>query len=212
MDKPVASTKAANSFFKLASFGKRMEFSIISEMLCQGLDVYRPMVDDKGIDAVIRRDDGTYVEVQIKARSNDPDLKVPGAFCAVKCTPRTNYWFVFHIAQAGPNGTMWIMRSDEFTDRASKNINGKNKDKYSLHLCGTEPLCGGMPNTWFHCACPAGYPVQVLRIILLRVNLLSAWKITHGASKLRIKGYTSSGRQTETLKLSGTNAVNIFLP
>ena len=53
MDKPVASTKAANSFFKLASFGKRMEFSIISEMLCQGLDVYRPMVDDKGIDAVI---------------------------------------------------------------------------------------------------------------------------------------------------------------
>ena len=56
------------------------------------------------------------------------------------------------------------------------------------------------------------YPVQVLRIILLRVNLLSAWKITHGASKLRIKGYTSSGRQTETLKLSGTNAVNIFLP
>lgn len=137
MDKPVASTKAANSFFKLASFGKRMEFSIISEMLCQGLDVYRPMVDDKGIDAVIRRDDGTYVEVQIKARSNDPDLKVPGAFCAVKCIPRANYWFVFHIAQAGPNGTMWIMRSDEFTDRASKNINGKNKDKYSLHLCGT---------------------------------------------------------------------------
>lgn len=55
-----------------------MEFLIISEMLCQGLDVYRPVVDDKGIDAVIRRDDGTYVEVQIKARSNDPDLKVPG--------------------------------------------------------------------------------------------------------------------------------------
>jgi len=33
-------------------------------MLKEGIDVYFPLIDDNGIDAVIRRPDGTFIEVQ----------------------------------------------------------------------------------------------------------------------------------------------------
>jgi hypothetical protein len=47
-------------FRDTASFGKRIEYSIIGEMLKEGLDVYTPMVDDIGIDAIIRKADGSF--------------------------------------------------------------------------------------------------------------------------------------------------------
>lgn len=52
-----------------AGFGKRIEYWIVGRMLKEGLDVYLPLVDDDAIDAVIRRPDGTFTTVQIKARS-----------------------------------------------------------------------------------------------------------------------------------------------
>jgi hypothetical protein len=44
----------AHSFRHTASFGKRIEYWIIGQMLKEGLDVYVPLVDDDAIDAVIR--------------------------------------------------------------------------------------------------------------------------------------------------------------
>ena len=49
-----------HSFTNLASFGKRIEHFLIGQMLKEGLDVYLPVVDDKGIDAVVRRPDGSF--------------------------------------------------------------------------------------------------------------------------------------------------------
>ena len=66
----------------LAAFGKRIEFWLIGQMLKEGLDVYVPLVDDIAIDAVIRRPDGSFAEVQIKARSKDVIFGDGGAlFC-----------------------------------------------------------------------------------------------------------------------------------
>ena len=48
-----------------------MEFVIIAEMLSEGLDGYTPLIDDNGIDAVVRKPDGSFVEIQIKTRSKD---------------------------------------------------------------------------------------------------------------------------------------------
>lgn len=33
--------------------------------------MYGPLVDDHGVDCVIKKDDGTFIEVQIKARSSE---------------------------------------------------------------------------------------------------------------------------------------------
>jgi len=52
-----------------AGFGKRIEYWIVGKMLKEGLDVYMPLVDDDAIDAVVRRQDGSFITVQIKARS-----------------------------------------------------------------------------------------------------------------------------------------------
>ncbi len=56
-------------FRSTASFGKRIEYCIAGLMLKEGLDVYFPMLDDDAIDAVVKKPDGRFVEVQIKARS-----------------------------------------------------------------------------------------------------------------------------------------------
>ena len=65
-------------------------------MLKERLDVYLPLVDDDAIDAVIRRPDGTFTTLQIKARSKKV---VPGdraLSAAIRHELRENYWFVFY--------------------------------------------------------------------------------------------------------------------
>lgn len=126
-----------HSFTNLASFGKRIEHFLIGQMLKEGLDVYLPVVDDKGIDAVVRRPDGSYVEVQIKARSKSVREGDAALFAAIEHEHRPNYWFVFYSERIGENGTMWIMSSKEFIEESSQNKNGKNVGKRSIWFNGT---------------------------------------------------------------------------
>ena len=86
----------AGSFRHSAAFGKRIEYYIIGLMLKQGLDVYLPLVDDDAIDAVVKRPDGSFVEVQIKARSNNVKFGSAALFAALTHEYRPNYWFVFY--------------------------------------------------------------------------------------------------------------------
>lgn len=43
------------SFRHSAGFGKRMEYKLIGDMLMEGLDCYVPLVDDHGVDCVIKK-------------------------------------------------------------------------------------------------------------------------------------------------------------
>jgi len=107
-----------------AGFGKRMEYWIIGRMLKEGLDIYVPLVDDDAIDAVVRREDDSFITVQIKARSKDV---VPGdaaLFAAIPHELRDNYWFIFCSERMDMT---WIMTSEEFIQEADQNKTGKNK-------------------------------------------------------------------------------------
>src|SRR6266481_5075428 len=117
-----------------AGFGKRIEFWIIGRMLKVGMDVYVPLVDDNAIDAVVRRTDGSFVEVQIKARSNGVKLGDGGLFAAIPHEIRSNYWFVFYSERLN---LMWIMTSAEFVEESYQNKKGKNKGKRSIWFNGT---------------------------------------------------------------------------
>jgi hypothetical protein len=77
-------------------FGKRIEHYVISLMLKEGADIFLPMVDDDAIDAIVKRPDGQYVEIQIKARSNDAKFGDAALFGGIKHEYRKNYWFVFY--------------------------------------------------------------------------------------------------------------------
>jgi len=111
-----------------------MEYWIIGRMLKEGLDVYVPLVDDFGIDAVIRKRDNEFIEVQIKARSAsvvDGDAALFAAM--VHPQVRENYYFVFYAERLD---TMWIMSSKEFVQQAVQNKTGKNVGKRSIWFNG----------------------------------------------------------------------------
>ena len=120
-------------FRDTASFGKRIEFWIIGEMIKEGLDVYIPLVDDMGIDAVIRKPNGKFIEVQIKARSKNVIFGDSGLFSRIRHELRNNYFFVFYSERMD---TKWIMSSKEFLKECSTNRTGKNKGTRSIWFNG----------------------------------------------------------------------------
>jgi len=116
-----------------AGFGKRMEYYVISKMLKEGLDVYIPLIDDFGIDAVIRKHDGSFVEIQIKARSKDVLFGDAALFAAITHELRNNYYFVFYSERIDKT---WILSSEEFIKEAVQNKTGKNAGKRSIWFNG----------------------------------------------------------------------------
>jgi hypothetical protein len=123
------------TFRHSAGFGKRMEHWIIGKMLKEGLDVYIPLVDDFGIDAVIRKLDGQFIEVQIKARSNDVLMGDCALFAAITHELRENYYFIFYSERLDKT---WILSSNEFLKECTQNKSGKNAGKRSIWLNGTK--------------------------------------------------------------------------
>lgn len=121
------------NFRHSAGFGKRMEYWIIGKMIRDGLDVYVPLVDDMGIDAIVRKPDGSFGEVQIKARSKNVIPGDAALFAAMPHEFRDNYWFVFYSERMD---TMWIMTSEEFIKESNQNKKGINVGKRSIWFNG----------------------------------------------------------------------------
>ncbi|WP_332634725.1 hypothetical protein [Halalkalibacter flavus] len=102
-------------------------------MLKEGLDCYVPLVDDDGIDVVIRKADGSFIEMQIKARSKNVKFGDAALFAAMTHDYRDNYYFVFYSERME---TMWIMTSEEYLNECTTNKTGKNVGKRSIWLNG----------------------------------------------------------------------------
>lgn len=123
----------AKSYRHSAGFGKRMEYWIAGLMLKEGLDVYMPLVDDFGIDAVVRKPSGKFIEIQIKARSKDVAFGDAALFAAITHELRPNYYFIFYSERIH---SFWILSSKEFVKESTQNKNGKNKGKRSIWFNG----------------------------------------------------------------------------
>jgi hypothetical protein len=117
------------SYRDTASFGKRQEYIIIAELLRQGFDVYMTLVDDQGIDCIIRLDESRYIDVQIKARSDE--AKCGTRFAGLNIEPRPNYFFIFYTQK---NDTIWVIPSLDLIDMAYRNPGGANVGKYTINL------------------------------------------------------------------------------
>ena len=99
------------------------------------LDVYIPLVDDHGVDCVIKKEDGTFIEVQIKARSNDVADGDAALFAAITHEQTKDFYFVFYSERLD-GGTMWILSSEEFLKECVTNKTGKNAGKHSIWFNG----------------------------------------------------------------------------
>ena len=123
------------SFRHSAGFGKRMEYKLIGDMLMEGLDCYTPLVDDHGVDCVIKKSDGTFIEIQIKARSKDVTEGDAALFSAIDHSLTENFYFVFYSERLD---MMWIMSSREFLEECVTNKNGKNAGRHSIWFNGNK--------------------------------------------------------------------------
>lgn len=122
-------------FRHAAGFGKRIEHWVVGQMLKEGLDVYLPTVDDNGVDAVVRRSDGTFVEVQIKARSKDSSIGHGALFASISHEYRKNYCFIFYSERLD---TTLILSSKELLEESTQNKRGKNKGVRTMCFNGTK--------------------------------------------------------------------------
>ena len=116
-----------------AGFGKRIEYWIIGRMLKEGIDVYVPLVDDDAIDAVIRRSKGSFITVQIKARSKSVVKGNAAIFSVMSHELRKDYWFVFYSERMDMT---WIMSSKEFIKESLQTKSGKFKGLRSIRFNG----------------------------------------------------------------------------
>jgi hypothetical protein len=90
--------------------GKIGELHVFGELLHRGVNPYVPLVDREGIDAVVRRRDGTYLELQIKT-INTPQY--PRWFGARISRPRNQLFMVCVTLATVPSET-WIIPSHVF--------------------------------------------------------------------------------------------------
>ncbi len=110
-----------------------MEYNLVGKMLMEGLDVYLPLVDDHGVDCVIKKEDGTFIEVQIKARSSVVTDGDAALFSAITHEPKKDFYFVFYSERLD---MMWILSSEEFLEECVTNKTGINKGKHSIWFNG----------------------------------------------------------------------------
>ena len=124
----------SGSFRNSAAFGKRIEYWIIGLLLKDGFDVFVPLVDDDGIDAIIRGPGGRKLDLQIKARSETVGFGDAGLFAALTHPkPREGYFFLFHAERMKMS---WLMSSEDFIANANTNKRGGNIGKRSIWLNG----------------------------------------------------------------------------
>ena len=112
-----------------ASFGKRQEYSVVAELLKRNFDVYMTLVDDQGIDCVVRLSEKHYLDIQIKARSKD--AKHHHTFAAMSFSPRKNLFFIFYTEK---DDKFWVMPSKDLASICLLNKSGKNKGKRTFIL------------------------------------------------------------------------------
>ena len=112
---------------------------LLSELRNENYDIYRPIIDIKGIDLIIRKlinDKSYFLELQIKSRSSEAEY--PYRFAGLKVEERDNYYFVFYTEINIKDITeekMWLVPSTEIKSVGFQNKTGKNKGKYNINNC-----------------------------------------------------------------------------
>jgi hypothetical protein len=93
-----------------AEKGKLGELYVFTKLLEKGAMPYLPMVDTKGIDAVVVRKDGTHVDIQVKVRQGE---KSAGWFDLWDLQPRDDLFIVGVIMTKEPP-EVWIFPSEVY--------------------------------------------------------------------------------------------------
>ena len=135
---------------------------MLTELLQRGATVFSPVVDIRGIDAVVRKKDGTFLAIQVKTHSTEymaewfdvHDLHDhdPGTFVVVGIT----------MGQYPPS-EVWIVPAGVFIEYGTKSRLADGSNQYRLNLDARSRKHGNQ-----------------LRRDLLKDDYLNAWHILTG--------------------------------
>jgi len=97
--------------------GKLAELLVFRELVSRGADIYLPVID-VGIDAIIRREDGTHLDIQVKMTEEgwSPTVWVPDDPQLLQ--GRVIIWVDMSKSQDNPE--VWIFPSDIFVEYSTK--------------------------------------------------------------------------------------------
>ena len=118
---------------KMAGFGKRIEYWLIGQILKEGQDVYMPLVDYKGTDLLVKKSNGTFIEIQVKSSSKTIATGYSGLFGSIPHKDKKNYFYIFYSEKLN---IIWIMSSAEFLKHSKQNKTGKHIGYRTIKLTG----------------------------------------------------------------------------
>lgn len=124
-----------------ASYGKRQEYIAVAELLKRNYDVYMTLIDDQGIDCVIRINHMRYLDIQIKARSMRADPKNWAYYPRLQVPEeRDNLFFILYSEGANSYWTFpsyeIIRIAEEKGTNVCRNLTGANAGKYAVRTAG----------------------------------------------------------------------------
>lgn len=73
--------------------GKAIEYSLISKLLANDFDIYKPVTDVEGVDMIIKNKEGFYIEIQVKSRTIKEERN---EFKIKDFKPRQNFFVICH--------------------------------------------------------------------------------------------------------------------
>ena len=142
--------------------GKIGELYVFAELLQRGATVFSPVVDIKGIDAVVRKKDGSFLAVQVKTHSTE---YMAGWFDVYDLGDHDRNTFVvvgINMRQYPPS-EVWIVPADVFIEYGTKSKLADGSNLYRLDLDARSRKHGNQ-----------------VRRDLLKSDYLNAWHILTG--------------------------------
>jgi len=97
--------------------GKRAEFLVFVELIKGGADVYLPIMDT-GIDAIVRREDGTHLDIQVKSTEKGWSLDAWVPDNPQLQQRRFIVWV--DMSKSEENPEIWVFQGEIFNDYSIK--------------------------------------------------------------------------------------------
>ena len=99
--------------------GKMAELAVFGELLKRGVIPYVPLVDIKGIDAIIRKDDGRLLEIQVKSTFSKG---MQGSFNVDDLVTKPNFFIIGVIGEGDmpEKYEYWVFPSEVFHKNAQQ--------------------------------------------------------------------------------------------
>lgn len=111
--------------------GKQAEFLVFGELIRRGTDLYLPVIDI-GIDAIIRKMDGTYLQVQVKSTEASEQAGWFNVWDLEQYEGRKLFIACVDMSQKSPE--TWILPSEVFTEYANVSKSKEGWNKYTLGI------------------------------------------------------------------------------